>query len=297
MRRTCVALLALAVVAVSPPPASAWGLDIHRFITERAIGLLPDAIRPFYERHRAFVIEHSVDPDLWRTAGFEEEPPRHFLDLDAYGPYPFEALPRDYQQAVARHGEATVKKYGTLPWRVAEMQSRLVNGFREVRDRSSPWAVEQVKFFSAVLAHYVADAHVPLHAVVNYDGQLTGQHGAHGRFETELFLRYRSRLHLEPVGRPPVRDPSGFIFDTLLDSFRRAAPLLEADRRAIAGGDFYDDAYFDRFFRDVRPILEEQLSKAMGGIAAVIVGAWEEAGRPPLPAEPLRPAMPRKRTP
>jgi hypothetical protein len=297
MRRIGVALLALAAVGIPPAPAGAWGLDIHRFITGQAIGLLPDAIRPFFERHRAFVVEHSVDPDFWRTAGFEEEAPRHFLDLDAYGPYPFEALPRDYQQAVARHGEATVKKYGTLPWRVAEMQSRLVNAFREVHNRPSPWAVEQVKFFSAVLAHYVADAHVPLHAVVNYDGQLTGQHGVHGRFETELFLRYRDRLRLEPAARPAVRDPSGFLFDTLLDSFKKAAPVLEADRRAIAGGEVYDDAYFDRFFRDVRPILEEQMSKAMAGIAAVIVGAWEEAGRPPLPAEPLRPPAPRKRTP
>lgn len=297
MRCVLVALLALAAVGGSPAPASAWGLDIHRVIAERAIGLLPDAIRPFFERHRAFVIEHAVDPDFWRAAGFEEEPPRHFLDLDAYGPYPFEALPRDYQQAVARHGEATVRKNGTIPWRVAEMQGRLVNAFRELRDRPSPWAVEQVKFFSAVLAHYVADAHVPLHAVVNYDGQLTGQRGVHGRFETELFLRYRDRLRLEPAARPPVRDPSGFIFDTLLDAFKKAEPLFEADRRALAGGEVYDDAYFDRFFRDVRPILEEQLSKAMSGVASVIAGAWEEAGRPVLPAEPPRAPMPRRRAP
>lgn len=297
MRRIAVVVLAAAAALVCPARASAWGLEVHRFITARAIDLLPDAIRPFYERSRGFVAEHSIDPDLWRAAGFEEEPPRHFLDLDAYGPYPFRALPRDYREAVARHGEATVKKNGTLPWRVVEMQERLANSFREVRDRPSPWAFEQVKFFSAVLAHYVADAHVPLHAVVNYDGQLTGQRGVHGRFETELFLRYRDRLRLEPVRLQPVRDPSGFIFDTLLDGFLKAAPLLEADRRAIGQGEVYDDAYFDRFFRDVRPMLEEQLSRAAAAVAAVIDGAWEAAGRPDVPAGPVRPPMPRKRTP
>lgn len=297
MRRVSVVLLAAAAVVVWPARTSAWGLPVHRYITARAIGLLPDAIRPFYEGRRAFVVEHSIDPDLWRAAGFEEEPPRHYLDLDAYGPYPFVALPRDYQQAVARHGEATVKKNGTLPWRVAEMHTRLVHSFREVRDRPSPWALEQLAFYSAVLAHYVADAHVPLHAVLNYDGQLTGQHGVHSRFETELFLRYRDRLRLEPVRRPPVRDPIGFVFDTLLDGFTKAAPLLEADRRAIGGGEVYDDAYFDRFLRDVRPMLEEQLTKAMGGVAAVIEGAWAEAGRPELPARVVPPPARRKRAP
>jgi len=297
MRRFTVVFLAAAALVVWPARAGAWGLPVHRYITGQAIGLLPDAIRPIYERRRPFVVEHSIDPDLWRSAGFEEEPPRHYLDLDAYGPYPFVALPRDYQQAVARHGEATVKKNGTLPWRVAEMYARLVHSFREVRDRPSPWALEQAMFYSAVLAHYVADAHVPLHAVLNYDGQLTGQHGVHSRFETELFLRYRDRLRLEPAPLPPVRDPAGFVFDTLLDGFTKAAPLLEADRRAIGDGEVYDNAYFDRFLRDVRPMLEEQLSRAMGGVAAVIAGAWEEAGRPELPDRIVPPPARKKRAP
>ncbi len=52
-------------------PCWAWGNDGHRFITGEALTLLPDPIRPFFERHRAFVVEHSIDPDLWRLAGFD----------------------------------------------------------------------------------------------------------------------------------------------------------------------------------------------------------------------------------
>ncbi len=38
---------------------------------------------------------------------------------------------------------------------------------------------------SADLAHYVADAFVPLHSTMNYDGQFTNQVGLHGLWETE----------------------------------------------------------------------------------------------------------------
>ena len=36
------------------------------------------------------------------------------------------------------------------------------------------------------LGHYVADAHVPLHTSLNYNGQLTGQKGIHAFWESRL---------------------------------------------------------------------------------------------------------------
>src|SRR5438552_3111781 len=109
------ALLA-AAVALAPVQSAAWGFDVHRFITDRAIDLLPDPLKPFYQKYRAFIVEHSVDPDLWRTAGWAEEPPRHFMDLDVYGPPPFAALPRDYDRAVQVWGREFVDRNGQLPW-------------------------------------------------------------------------------------------------------------------------------------------------------------------------------------
>ena len=42
-----------------------------------------------------------------------------------------------------------------------------------------------------------------------------------------------------------MTDPREFMFDVLLASNRLADGVLEADRKAAAGREFYDDGYFD----------------------------------------------------
>jgi len=104
MRKALVAATAaLAVLAIQPARLDAWGFTGHKFITDRAIDLLPPEIRPFFQKFRTTVVEHSIDPDTYRTIGFVEEPPRHFLDMDAYGPFPFKELPHDYDCTVVDH--------------------------------------------------------------------------------------------------------------------------------------------------------------------------------------------------
>jgi len=211
MIRFRTALLPLAVagaVLLSPARPAAWGFAAHRFIAEKAIDLLPAEIRPFFQKHRGFIVEHAIDPDLWRTAGWVEEPPQHFLDMDAFGPAPFDALPHERDQAIAKFGRDMVQKNGQLPWRVDEMYGKLVKAFADVKaDRG--YARDNVTFLSAVMAHYIGDAHVPFHAVMNYDGQLTNQAGLHARFEAETFERYRTRLKIKPV---PIAIGTGLIF-------------------------------------------------------------------------------------
>jgi hypothetical protein len=283
-------LIASALLA-APAPSSAWGFEAHRYIMSRAIPLLPAEIRGFFERYRTAIVEHAIDPDLWRNAGWEVEPPRHYLDLDAYGPYPFSALPRDYDEAVKKYGAEFLAKNGLVPWRTAEIYGKLVEAFTQ----KAGYSRENIKFFSSVLAHYVSDAHVPFHAALNHDGQLTGQWGIHSRFESELFERYLPRLRVEPrpVGpTPPARD---LIFDTLLAGFPLTAPILEADKAAAAGRDVYDDAYFDEFFRKVQPMLERRLAEAITASASLITAAWIDAGRPGLPVEQPRAPRPVRR--
>src|SRR5262249_11517097 len=123
--------LVLALV-LTPSTASAWGFETHKYIMSRAIDVLPAAIRPFFQANRTFVVEHCVDPDLWRVAGFVDEPPRHFVDIDAYGKYPFTELPRDYKAALAKYGRETLTKNGLLPWRTDEMAGNLGKTFQQV---------------------------------------------------------------------------------------------------------------------------------------------------------------------
>jgi hypothetical protein len=242
---------------------------------------LPEAIRPFFVANRTSIVEHAIDPDLWRTAGWEQEPPRHFLDMDAYGPYPFSAVPHLEADAVAKHGRAFVDKNGTLPWRAEEIYGKLVEAFRQ----TSPYARENIKFFSSVLAHYVSDAQVPFHAAVNYDGQLTRQWGIHSRFESELFQRYRDRLTVRPGPRVAVPNIREMMFTSLTESFGFVSAILEADEVAVAGRDIYDDGYYGLLFGRTRLVIESRLGESIRRVDSVISAAWIEAGRPPLPVQ------------
>ena len=280
-RTALLPLTVVVAVAVAAERPAAWGFEAHRLIADRAVDLLPAEIRPFFVKHRAFISEHAIDPDLWRTAGWIEEPPQHFFDMDAFGPAPFDAIQHDKDAAIAKFGKDMVQKNGLLPWRVEEMYGKLVRAFADAKtDR--PYAKDNIKFLSAVLAHYVGDAHVPFHAVLNHDGQLTNQQGLHSRFESQMFDRYRLRLRIRPAPITVTTSPRDFIFDTLAVSASLAEPMLAADRDAIGSGDVYDAAYYDRFFARAQPVLERRLSEAIAATAALITRAWEEGGKPSL---------------
>ena len=294
--RVAAALLAL-VIAI-PSSVSAWGFEAHKFIADRMIALLPAELRPLFEKRRAFIVERAIDPDLWRNVGWDQEPPNHFLDIDyeAFGPYPFDRLPRDYSAAVQKFGKDVIEAQGLLPWRTAEFYGRLQREFESLKRKPAPgFALDNIALYSAILAHYVADGHVPLHAVANYNGQLTGQTGVHSRWEAELFERNRQSLKIAPVAITPVANPRDFMFDTLLASNRAAANVLESDQKATAGREFYDDAYFAAFAGGTLPTLEKRLNESIASVAAVITGAWEQAGKPAVPAELPRTPAPIRR--
>lgn len=161
--------------------------------------------------------------------------------------------------------------------------------FESLKRKPAPgYATDNILLYSAVLAHYVSDGHVPLHAVVNYNGQLTGQDGLHSRWETELFDRNRAGLKVAPAPPKGVTNPRDFMFDVLLASTRDSGNVLKSDKSATAGREFYDDAYFAAFAAGTLPVLERRLNDAITGVAAVIIGAWEQAGKPALPLESSR---------
>jgi hypothetical protein len=284
MSRVIPLVVVAALVVAGPARLGAWGFPAHRHIADRMIGLLPAELRPLFEARRAFIVERVVDPDLWRTVGWDQEPPNHFLDLDSFGAYPFEALPREYDQAVQKFGRDELHEQGLLPWRTAEFYGRLERAFASLsRPSPSPFVLDDVVLFSAILCHYVADGHVPLHAVANYDGQLSGQPGAHSRFESQLYERFSGELTIAPVPRAAIIDPRGDMFRILLESNRLAERVLTADRAAAADREFYDDGFFAAFKRDALPIVDRRIADAISATAAFITGAWERAGRPAVP--------------
>jgi len=285
----------LLILFFAPAPAGAWGFEAHRFIMDRAIALLPEPLRPLFEKNRALLVERSIDPDTWRTAGFTDEPPNHFVDLDweGFGKFPFRELPRDYADAVEKFGTERIRQMGTVPWRAEEFYGNLRRAFEQ--HVKNPYGSFDVLFFSTTLGHYVGDAHVPFHAVWNYDGQLTNQHGIHARFERDLFERYRDRLKIAPAPARPIADIRNFIFDRLVEGTQLAQDVLKADAAAIGTREVYDDTYFDTFFTSSRGVMERRLAESISAVAGAIAGAWEAAGRPAMTLEPPRVPQRRRR--
>jgi hypothetical protein len=263
-------------------PVQGWGFEAHRLIMDRAIGMLPAGVRPVFERHREMALERAIDPDTWiSVGGFDDERPRHFLNLDAdgYGSYPFNGLPRDYTAAIKKFGELRVQRNGTLPWRTQEFYDRLVREFQDLRARGGSGPERDAVRVASSLGHYVADAFVPHHAVSDYDGRAANQTGIHSRFETGLVQRHARRLSLSPAPLAPIRQPRDRVFDALIAGTRLVPAVLEADRRAKQGRAQYDDAYYDAFFTGAGTLLERRLNEAIAAVAATIAGAWNESSR------------------
>lgn len=291
MRKASLVAAAVLVASLVPASASAWGFTAHRYIMGRAIDLLPPELKPFYERYRDEIVIRATDPDLWRNVGWEEDP-NHFINFGVreFGDYPFTALPRELGAAIEKFGMAALKRDGLLPWRASEEFGNLRRTFERFA-RGSPFGPSDVILFSGVTAHYIQDANQPFHSSNNYDGQLTGNNGIHARFEGDLFDRFQSRLTVTPAAPKGITNARDAAFGALLSGYQLVDPILKADKEAVAGKDTYDDGYFETFFTKVRPILERRLADAITETAGLIIGAWEQAGKPVLTLEGARPVQ------
>ncbi|CUS89205.1 S1/P1 nuclease [Candidatus Kryptobacter tengchongensis] len=226
--------------------AQSWGFDAHKKITELAIDLILsidefngidqsklNSLKKFLSENRSIIIERCIEPDMIRNEDKEEQF-NHFIDIDRYGKYPFDELPRDKQKAIEKFGFETVQKNGLLPWRISDFTDSLAYSIYK-------WERDKMLKYLSWLAHYVEDAHQPLHVTENYDGQLTGQPGIHSRFETELVrymmqndeLKFDIKKIKENLKESSIiKDRVKFAFDIVLESYRFLEEILSADNYA-----------------------------------------------------------------
>jgi hypothetical protein len=267
-------LLVLCLVAV--PPLAAWGPTGHDIVNTWAIQTLPFEMRGFFEANQEFLVEHANDPDLWmRKDRYERR--RHYIYLDKYGIFPFLGLPHSFNRAVQDLGAGRVNRDGTLPWQIGQYSLRLTEAFK-----SHNW--NQVKLEAAVLAHYVADAHDPLHVTQNFDGQLTGQTGLAERFEVQLLHRYSKFFILHPEDAAKIDDPTEYAFQACLEAYTWTDSVILADLRARQNPPDYTDEYFDRFYSQVGESLMRAINGAAHDAGSYWYSAWLNAGKPALPA-------------
>lgn len=178
MKKAIRFLFPLFILLLSYNPVYYWGFYAHQKINYYAVFLLPPQMMVLYKPNITFLSEHAIDPDKRRYA-VPDEGPKHYIDIDRYGAYPYNDLPRKWNDAVAKFGEDSLKQHGIVPWHVQTMLHRLTDAFKEKN-------YSLIMKYSAEIGHYISDAHVPLHASSNHNGQLTNQKGIHGFWESRV---------------------------------------------------------------------------------------------------------------
>src|SRR5271157_1575952 len=256
-------------------PVTAWGPSGHDLVNNWAVQTLPSEMRAFFESNRRYLVEHANDPDLWMKKDRYERK-RHYIYLDKYGIFPFLELPHSFKQAVQDYGSGRINRDGVLPWQVGESSLRLTEAFK-----SRNW--DQVKLQAAVLAHYVADAHNPLHVTQNFNGQLSGQTGLSDRYEIRLLDRYSKFFILHPEDAAKIDDPTEYAFQTCLEAYTWLDSIILADLRAREGLPDYTDEYFDRFYSQVGSTVMRSINEAAHDAGSYWYTAWLNAGKPTLP--------------
>jgi len=266
-----------------------WGFYAHQKINYYAVFLLPPQMLIFYKPHIQFLSAHAVDPDKRRYA-VADEAPRHYIDLDKYGH--IDSLPRRWDSAVAQLTADTLHKHGLVPWWIGNMQYRLTEAFKE-KDGA------KILKLSADIGHYIADAHVPLHASSNHNGQYTNQHGIHGFWESrvpELLAEKEWNFYLEKaVYLPNISD---FIWQRVKESALAADTVLrfekELSQRFAADQKFafenrngvvvrqYSTAYTKAYNAALKGMVERRMQQSIHAVASFWLTAWINAGQPDL---------------
>jgi len=268
-----------------------WGFFAHKKINQYAVFLLPPQMLLFYKPHIDFITEHAVDPDKRRYA-VTTEGPRHYIDIDHYGKYPYIELPHKWNDAVAKFGTDTLERYGIVPWHIQIMLGRLTKAFKEKNFSS-------ILKNSAELGHYIADAHVPLHATENHNGQFTGQKGIHGFWESRIPELLADKRFDFFIGKAQyIKDPGAFIWDRVLESANAADSVLKFEKELSMQfpGDKkyafenrnnilikqYSSAYTMAYNKMLNGMVERRMRQSIFAIASFWYTAWINAGQPDL---------------
>lgn len=247
----------------------------------------------FYKEHIEFVTEHAVDPDKRRYA-VEGEAQCHYIDLDHFykpGENPFQIMPRKWKDAVSKFTEDTLQTYGIVPWHISVMKSKLQRAF-ETKN------VDLILKYSADIGHYIADAHVPLHTTENYNGQLTGQKGIHGLWESRL-VEINAENYDYFVGKATyVKSVLDYTWEAVEDSHNALDSVLRMEKeitrtfpsdrkyafeqRGNTTVQVYSKEFCSAYHVQLNGMVERRLRAAVIAVGSIWYTAWVDAGQPDL---------------
>ena len=284
-------LLAALPLLLFYQPAYCWGFYAHQQINYYAVFLLPPEMLVLYKPNISFLSAHAVDPDKRRYA-VPGEGARHYIDIDSYGKDAFTRLPQQWDSAKAKFSVDTLNAHGIVPWWIQTMMVRLTAAFKE-RDQA------KILKLSAEIGHYIADAHVPLHASSNHNGQLTGQVGIHGFWESRLPELLAEKEWDFFIGQATyLQNPAAFIWKRVRESAAAADTVLRFEKKlsAQAGSDQrfafeerngvlvrqYAASYARAYDTMLKGMVERRMRQSVYATASFWYTAWVNAGQPDL---------------
>jgi len=274
-----------------------WGTWGHQHINHAAVFALPDSMRRFFYNHIDFVTEESVVPDVRKYAISDKaEFNRHFVDLESFVKSPSDTLPSTMAATTAKYDAKFLDQNGILPWYIMDMMQKLTKAFQDKKKA-------ETLFLAADLAHYIGDAHMPLHTSLNHDGQLTNQRGIHSFFESQLPEQFGESYNFYTGNAVYVPNVQKEVMRIIEDSHRLVDTLLLTERKVH---DNYDTGkiyvkdpagnyrrnkygvpirtfeYASAYHTALNGMVEKQLRAATAATANFWYTAWVNAGRPNL---------------
>ncbi len=266
-----------------------WGFFAHKKINHLAVFTLPPTMAGFYKKNIAYLTESAINPDR-RRYSVPEEAARHYIDLDDFGDSAVFKLPRYWADAVAKYGEDSLQERGIVPWHIYRMYFQLKDAFM----LGDPNRILRV---SAELGHYVADAHVPLHTTKNYNGQLTGQIGIHGFWESRLPELYFEKYDFFVGKASYIQNVQLLAWQIVAESHQAVDSVLRFEKQLSEqeeGSKFgfetkgkqtvrvYSSEYSQKYHQMLSGMVERRFRKSVKHTGDIWFTAWVDAGQPNL---------------
>lgn len=269
---------------------SSWGFFAHQRINRIAVFILPGEMIGFYKNNITFITEHAVDADKRRYADTSEAP-RHFIDADRYGDKPFDSIPEKWKDAEVKFSATVLQENGIVPWQIERTYFSLVKAF-QLRDSI------RILRLSADLGHYISDAHVPLHTTENYNGQLSGQMGIHGFWESRLPELFASQYNFIVGSAQYIENPLKSAWDIVRNSHSHldSVLLIESRLSKHIASDLkfsfskrngrverqYSEHFSAAYHKALNNMVEKQMRASILMTGSYWYSAWVDAGQPRL---------------
>jgi hypothetical protein len=183
-------------------------------------------------------------------------------------------------------------EYGMLPYHLEAMHRRITQAFIDED-------TDKILRLCAEMGHYIGDAHVPLHTTENYNGQLTGQTGIHGFWESRIPELFADDTYDYFVGKAQyIEQPRDYYWGIVLKSHSLVDSVLRTEQRLRETYPVDQQMCFDErsgrtiktqcaefaaaWDKEMQGMVEERFRASILSIGSVWYTCWVDAGQPDL---------------